>query len=153
MPRTQEPSDTFVILGAYGEDGRDEFCAGDPSPVIPETLPTVLNLLEEDVDIVGRDGFGWMLPRPCKFDAELELVSGGVVLFPSCPPAEFSVEEEGVEPLVSLLEAPDSSVDLSVLKLAFDRRRRSFKNEGAMIYLLEDQQLRPIESRSLQSRA
>ena len=127
----------MVILGAYGDDGRDEFCAGDPSPVIPETLPTVLNLLGEDVDIVGRDGGGWTLPKPCKFDAELELVSGGVVLFPSCPPAEFSVEEEGVEPLVSLLEAPDSSVDLSVLKLAFDGRRRSFKNEGAMICLLE----------------
>lgn len=74
-----------------------------------------------------------MLPKPCKLDAELELVSGGVVLVPSCPAAEFNVEEEGVEPLVSLLDAPDSSVDLSVLKLAFDRRRRSFKNEGAIM--------------------
>lgn len=124
----------MVIFGAYSDNGRDEFCAGDPNPDIPDTLPAVLYLLFEEVNIVGRDGSGGgILPKPCKFEAELELVSGGVVLVPSCPPAEFRVEEEGVEPLVSLLE--DSSVDLSVRKLAFDRRRRSFKNEGAMVYL------------------
>lgn len=122
------------IFGAYGEDGREEFCAGDPNPDMPETLPAVLYLLDEEVDIVGREGRGGgMLPKPCRFDAELEFVRGGVVLVPSCPPAEFRVEVEGVEPLVSLLE--DSSVDLSVLKLAFERRRRSFKNEGAMVHL------------------
>jgi len=59
-------------------------------------------------------------------DAELELVRrGGVV------PPEFSVEDDfvvGTEPLVPLLE----SVLRSVLKLAFDFRRISFKNEGAI---------------------
>lgn len=50
------------------------------------------------------------------------------------PDVEFSVEEDcvvGIEPLVPLLE----SVDLSVLKLAFERLRMSFKNEGAMIVI------------------
>lgn len=101
---------------------------------MPETLPAVLYLLDEEADTVGREGGGGgMLPKPCRFEAEFEFVRGGVVLVPSSPPAEFRVEVEGVEPLVSLLE--DSSVDLSVLKLAFERLRRSFKNEGAMVHL------------------
>ena len=40
-----------VILGAYGEIGRDEFC-GEPKPDIPETE----HLLLAEVDTVGRVG-------------------------------------------------------------------------------------------------
>lgn len=64
-------------------------------------------------------------------ETEFELVSPGGV---EPPYVEFRVEEDlvvGTEPLVSLLE----SVLLSVLKLAFDRLRISFKKEGAILHL------------------
>ena len=66
------------------------------------------------------------MPKDVRLDAELEVVRrGGVV------PPEFSVDDDfvvGTEPLVPLLE----SVLRSVLKLALDFRRISFKNEGAI---------------------
>jgi hypothetical protein len=126
---TQVLSEIDSILGAYGEVGRLDFCDGDPKPDIPDTL----YLLLDDVDIVGRVGSsgGGRLAKDWRFEAEFELVRiGGVVP----PNVEFNVEEDfvaGTEPLVPLLE----SVDLSVLKLALERLRMSFKNEGAIIHL------------------
>lgn len=123
----------LVTRGAYGEVGSEEFCAGAPRPVKPDTLPTVLCLVEGDIWTVGRLGRGGIAESSAaKFEAEFEDVSWGDLF--SCPPAEFKVEVEGVEPVASLLEE-DPSVDLLVLKLALERRRRSLRNEGAMMYV------------------
>lgn len=117
------------ILGAYGDVGRDIFCDGEPSPDMPDTL----YLLLEDVDIVGRAGIGWApsLFNICRLVAELEFVrAGGVV-----PPyVEFRVEEDfvvGTEPFVRFVPLLES-VLRSVLKLALERLRMSFINEGAI---------------------
>lgn len=116
------------MRGEYGEVGRDDFCDGDPNPDMPDTL----YLLLEDVETVGRiGGGGGTFPKFCRLETEFELVSPGGV---EPPYMEFRVEEDlvvGTEPLVSLLE----SVLLSVLKLAFDRLRMSFKKEGAILHL------------------
>jgi hypothetical protein len=66
-------------------------------------------------------------------EAEFEFGSAGGVV---APYVEFKVEEDlvGTEPFVPLLPLLES-VDLSVRKLAFERLRMSFKNEGAMIHL------------------
>ena len=77
---TQALSVIDRILGAYGDVGRDDFCDGDPSPDIPETL----YLLLEDVDIVGRAGIGGapLLFNVCRLEAELEFVRAGGVVAP-----------------------------------------------------------------------
>lgn len=76
------------MRGAYGEVGREDFGAGEPSPDMPDTL----YLLLADVRAFGLVG-GCMLLRFCRFDAEFEVVSiGGVV-----PPYnEFKVDEDFV---------------------------------------------------------
>jgi hypothetical protein len=117
--------------------------------------------LLEDVRTVGRvagGGGGGMLPLPIywRLDAELEVVRAGGVLFP--PYVEFRVEEDLVEPLPLTAmafvgfgrfasSAPSvrfglvfSLIDselLSFLKLALERRRKSFRNEGAIVHLSE----------------
>lgn len=121
------------IRGAYGDVGRDDFWDGDPSPDIPDTLYRLL----EDVEIVGRaGGGGGRFPKVWRLDAEFELVSAGGVVPPY---VEFKVEEDfvvGTEPLVPLNPLPLlESVLLSVLKLALERLRISFKKEGAIIHL------------------
>lgn len=123
------------MRGAYGEVGRDDFCdEGEPRPDIPDTL----YLLPEEVDIVGRVGTGgapltfnaWRLEVEVEVEAEVELGSAGGV---TVPYMEFKGEDDFV---VVPLEPPLlESVLGSVRKLAFERLRKSFKNEGAMIYL------------------
>lgn len=64
-----------VILGAYGDMGRDAFC-GEPKPDIPETE----YLLLAEVDIVGRvGGIGGapLLLYVCRL--EVSVRAGGVV--------------------------------------------------------------------------
>lgn len=126
---TQVLSDIERIRGAYGDGGIDVFCDGDPKPDIPDTL----YLLLEEVEIVGRAGGngGGLLARFWRLGEEVEVVSVGGVLPPY---VEFNVDEDCVfaaEPLVPLLE---SALPL-VRKLAFDRRRMSLKNEGAIVSL------------------
>ena len=97
-------------------------------------MPDTLCLLLEDVDIVGRaGGFGGLplLCNVCRLAAELDFVrAGGVV-----PPyVEFKVEEDcvvGTEPFVPVVPLLES-VLLSVLKLALERLRMSFRKEGAI---------------------
>lgn len=60
-------------------------------------------------------------------------------------PPEFRVEEDlvvGIEPAVPLEPPLLDSVLLSVLKLALERLRMSFKKEGAIVHLNECQDLR-----------
>jgi len=133
--RTQVFSAMDVILGAYGDVGRDEFGDGEPSPDIPDTE----YLLLPEVGTAGRGGTGGSpLLNTCRCELELEFVrAGGVV-----GPFKVEVDDLVVEALpFVLLEAPLESVDLSVLKLAFDRLRRSFRNEGA-IFTVQDEQSR-----------
>ena len=125
-------SEIDKIFGAYGDVGRDDFCDGEPRPHIPDTL----YLLLEDVDIVGRAWIGGalLLLSVWRLEAELEFVSvgwGGVV----APYVEFKVVEDfvvGTEPFVPLDPPLLESVLRSVLKLALERRRISFKKEGAI---------------------
>ena len=60
-------------------------------------------------------------------------------------PPEFRVEEDlvvGIEPAMPLEPPLLDSVLLSVLKLALERLRMSFKKEGAIVHLNECQDLR-----------
>jgi hypothetical protein len=64
-----------VILGAYGETGRDEF-DGEPKPDIPETE----YLLLAGIDMVGRVGGNGVAPlllHVCWLDVSAR--AGGVV--------------------------------------------------------------------------
>jgi hypothetical protein len=116
--------------GAYCEVGRDELCDGAPNPDMPETLYRLL----EEVERFGRFGrvpvgrAGGPLEVWGRLEVEREMgTAGGVVE----PYVEFRVEDEApLDP--PMLE----SVLLSVMKLALDRLRRSFKNEGAMVVLI-----------------
>jgi hypothetical protein len=130
--RTHVLSEIDKILGAYGDVGRDDFCDGEPRPDIPDTL----YLLLEDVDIVGRAGIGGgpLLSSVWRLEAELEFVSAGTEGVVA-PYVELKVEEDfvvGTEPFVPLDPPLLESVLRSVLKLALERRRMSFKNEGAI---------------------
>ena len=100
-------------------------------------MPDTLYRLLEDVEIVGRTGGGGgRLPKVWRLEAEFDLLSAGGVV---APYVEFNVEEDfvvGTEPLVPLDPLPLlESVLLSVLKLALDRLRISFRKEGAIIHL------------------
>jgi len=121
--------------GAYCEVGRDELCDGAPNPDMPETL----YLLLEEVERFGRvlvGRAGGPLEVWGRLEVEREMgTAGGVVE----PYVEFRVEDEaaiGAEPLVPLDPPMLESVLLSVVKLALDRLRRSFKKEGAMVVLI-----------------
>lgn len=111
------------IRGAYGDAGKAPCPSWEPSPDIPDTL--LFLLLKVDVEMldrcIGGSGFARL-----EYEAEPLRVCGGV----REPKVELTVDDDwdvGTVSLVTLL-----SVDLSVRKLAFDLRRRSFRNEGAI---------------------
>ena len=123
---THAPSEIDCMRGAYGDTGNALCTFGDPSPDIPETLLFLFPGLGE-AETWGRNGSDDFV---CNWKSEYEarIGSGGV-----CEPtAEPRVDEDfdvGTVPLLRLL----LSVDFTVRKLAFDLRRRSFRNEGAII--------------------
>jgi hypothetical protein len=117
-----------VMRGAYDDVGKAALLlgeVGEPSPYIPAAY-----LLEGESCRLTDTG-GDILFCPWKmFDEEAEDCNpeGGV----SEPTVELSVEVDCVVGTVLSLALLDS-VDLSVRKLARDRRRRSFRKEGAMM--------------------
>lgn len=133
---TQLLSETDSIRGAYWDVGNADVPFGEPSIGVPDTL---YRLLVDPAEIVGRIGTGGGWPRFWKFEYELDVcIEGGVVE----PIIEFRVDEDfdvgiwliGAFPLLSWLEP----LGLSGWKLAFERRRKSFKKDGAITFLSVD---------------
>lgn len=120
------------IFGANGEVGREDFGLGDPKPDIPPTDCLWL----AGGRLFGIGGGDPLLFRGVwKLDGEPEFSTAGGV-FP--PYVELTVEEDCVVGTVSVvpLEPPLlESVLRSVRNEAFDLRRRSFRNEGAIVDL------------------
>ena len=114
------------MRGAYGDDGIDMDCEGEPKPDMPDTLFRLLVC----VVIAGLAGrFG----APC-FDRlveELEVESVGGVVLP-VPKLEFNVEDECVNGTGGIGSFSLEAVLFSVLKLLLDRLRKSLRNDGAM---------------------
>lgn len=125
--RTHVLSCMDSMRGAYGDDGMDIDCDGDPNPDMPETLFRLLVC-------VVMAGLAGKFGAPCfdRFVEELELERVGGVVLP-VPKLEPNVELECVKGTggigsFSLLEI----VLFSVRKLLLDRLRKSLRKEGAM---------------------